>query len=245
MNKKQTVLSLAIFCFSITSHAQLPDPGFIVDNNTAIVITDPQNDFLSEHGVAWGLVGTSVKKNNTIENIETLFKLAEKFNITVVISPHFIYAHDKKWNSKGAMIEFAHQVDLFKKGDPIKEEDFENSGADFLQRYKKYIEKDNVIITSPHRVFGPESNDLVLQLRKRKIDKVILAGMLSNLCTESHLRELMEQGFEVGVVKDATAAVILPEMNGYEAALINYALIASHVYTTVEIKKEITDFYGK
>ena len=143
------------------------------------------------------------------------------------------------------MIEFAHQVDLFKKGDPIKEEGFENSGADFLQRYKKYIEKDNVIITSPHRVFGPESNDLVLQLRKRKIDKVILAGMLSNLCTESHLRELMEQGFEVGVVKDATAAVILPEMNGYEAALINYALIASHVYTTVEIKKEITDFYGK
>ena len=51
-----------------------------------------------------------------------------------------------------------------------------------------------------------EANDLVLQLRKQHVDQVILAGMSANLCTESHLRELLEQGFEVAVVKDATAA---------------------------------------
>jgi nicotinamidase-related amidase len=55
-------------------------------------------------------------------------------------------------------------------------------------------------------VWGPQTNDLVLQLRERRIDKVILAGMLANLCVESHLRELLEEGFEVAVVKDATAA---------------------------------------
>jgi Isochorismatase family len=54
-------------------------------------------------------------------------------------------------------------------------------------------------------VWGPETNDLVLQLRKRKISKIILGGMLANMCVESHLRELLEQGFEVAVVKDATA----------------------------------------
>ncbi|UTW65247.1 isochorismatase family protein [bacterium SCSIO 12643] len=236
MNKKNITLVSALF-ISLFSFAQLPDPGFEIDKNTAIVITDPQNDFLSEDGVAWGLVGPSVQKNNTIENIEILFQLGEKYNIPVFISPHFIYKHDHKWDSKGAMIAFAHNANLFTKGDPINDQGFKNSGADFLQRYKKYIESDNVIITSPHKVFGPESNDLVLQLRKRKINKVILGGMLSNLCTEAHLRELMEQGFEVGIVKDATAAAILPDMDGYETALVNYALIASHVFTTAEIQK--------
>jgi len=73
----------------------------------------------------------------------------------------------------------------------------------------------------------------VLQLRKRGIDKVILGGMSANLCTESHMRELIEQGFEVAVVKDATAAAITPELgDGYQAALINYGFIANAVITT-------------
>jgi hypothetical protein len=46
---------------------------------------------------------------------------------------------------------------------------------------------------------------LTLQLRKRRISKILLGGMLANICVESHLRDLLEQGFEVAVVKDATA----------------------------------------
>jgi nicotinamidase-related amidase len=61
-------------------------------------------------------------------------------------------------------------------------------------------------VVAPHRVWGPETSDLVLQLRKRRIGKIILGGMLANMCVESHLRELIEQGFEVAVAKDATAA---------------------------------------
>ena len=38
--------------------------------------------------------------------------------------------------------------------------------------------------------------------------KVILGGMLANMRVESYLRELLEQGFEVAVAKDATAAPI-------------------------------------
>ena len=34
-----------------------------------------------------------------------------------------------------------------------------------------------VFTDPPHRVFGPETNDLVLQLRKRKISKIILGGI--------------------------------------------------------------------
>ena len=89
------------------------------------------------------------------------------------------------------------------------------------------------MVASPHKVYGPESNDLVLQLRKRGIDRVILAGMSANLCVESHLRELLEQGFDVTVVKDATAAAITPELgDGYSSAITNYVFIANAVVTT-------------
>ena len=82
-------------------------------------------------------------------------------------------------------------------------EGFRGSGADWLERYKPYIEDGKTVITSPHKVYGPESNDLALQLRKRGKSKILLAGLSANLCVEAHLRELLEQGFEVTVVKDA------------------------------------------
>ncbi|MEH2442040.1 isochorismatase family protein [Nostoc sp.] len=60
--------------------------------------------------------------------------------------------------------------------------------------------------------------------------------MLANLCVEAHLRELLEQGFEVLVVKDATAAPRHPELgDGYKAALINFGYIANALLSTDEV----------
>ena len=98
----------------------------------------------------------------------------------------------------------------FFRPDPLGVDGFAGSGADWLDRYKPFIEDGKTVVVSPHKVWGPQTNDLVLQLRKRRVDKVILAGMLANLCVESHLRELLEQGFEVAVVKDATAGPAAP-----------------------------------
>lgn len=218
--------------------AQLPDPGFKIDRNTAIVITDPQNDFLSPEGVTWGVVGESVTKNNTVENLETLFKLAKERNMPVLISPHYYYEHDHKWKFEGALEKLMHNINMFDRGDQLSIDGFEGSGADFLDRYKKYIDQDYVTVVGPHKIYGPEQNDLSLQLRKQKIDKVILAGMSGNLCVESHLRELLEDGFEVAVVGDATASAIIPGYDGNLAAQTNYRFIASHVYKTDELAKE-------
>ena len=72
--------------------AQLPNPGMEIDpTNTALVITDPQNDFLSPDGVTWGVVGESVEANNTVDNIDTLFRLAKAHGIPVFVSPHYYY----------------------------------------------------------------------------------------------------------------------------------------------------------
>ena len=63
---------------------------------------------------------------------------------------------------------------------------------------------------------GPDTNDRMLQLRKRGVDRMILAEMSANLRTESHMRELLEQGFDVTVVSDGTAAAKTPELgDGY------------------------------
>src|SRR5438270_771466 len=123
----------------------------------------------------------------------------------------------------------------FPSPDPLSVQGLPGSGADWLAAYKSYIEDGQTIVVGPHKVWGPQTNDLVLQLRKRRVNKVILAGMLANLCVESHLRELLEQGFEVAVVKDATAAPRHPELgDGYRAAVVNYHFIANAVLTTSE-----------
>jgi nicotinamidase-related amidase len=96
------------------------------------------------------------------------------------------------------------------------------------------------VITSAHKVYGPESNDLVLQLRKRGIDQVVLAGMSANLCVESHLRELLEQGFAVAVVGDATAAAQIPGYDGYAAAMTNFRFLAGDVWSANEATERLS-----
>ncbi len=128
-----------------------------------------------------------------------------------------------------------HEIDMFARRDALSLDGFEGSGADWLELYKPLIADGETVITSPHKVYGPASNDLSLQLRKRGIDKVVLAGMSANLCVEAHLRQLLEDGFEVVVVKDATAAAQHPELgDGYQAALVNFGFLASAVLTTDE-----------
>ncbi|MDX1404571.1 MAG: cysteine hydrolase [Woeseiaceae bacterium] len=228
-------LALATLLAGTFARAQLPDPGMtITQGNTALVITDPQNDFLSPKGVTWGVVGESVTKNNTVENIETLFKAAKANGIPVFISPHYYYPTDKGWEFGGALEALMHAIGMFDRSGPLEVDGFEDSGADWLARYKPYIEDGATVVANPHKVYGPENNDLLLQLRKRGIDKVVLAGMSANLCVEAHLRELLERGFEVSVVTDATAAAIVPEGNGYEAALVNFRFLANDVIDTRE-----------
>jgi len=228
------IVALATLNTTAAVNAQLPDPGMeIVPGRTALVITDPQNDFLSPDGVTWGVVGKSVTDNNTVENIEALFEAAKANDIPVFISPHYYYPTDHGWQFEGALETLMHNIGMFDRAGALSLDGFEGSGPDWLEQYKQYINDGETVITSPHKVYGPETNDLVLQLRKRGIDKVILGGMSANLCTESHMRELLEQGFDVTVVSDGTAAAITPELgDGYAAALTNFRFMANAVVDT-------------
>lgn len=218
----------------------LPPSDMVLDlKRTALVVIDPQIDFLSPDGVTWGVVGASVTEHNTVANLGRLFDAAKKTDLTVAVSPHYYYPTDKGWKFEGALEKLMHKIGMFNRESPYTMEGFDGSGADFMPEYKEHIHDGKTIVTSPHKVYGPETNDLVLQLRKNGIDQVILAGMSANLCVESHLRELLEQGFEVAVVKDATAAAKLPEGDGYLAAITNFRYIANAVWTTDEAIKRM------
>ncbi len=224
----------------------LPKPGMIIDPaSTAIVITDPQNDFLSPDGVAWAVVGESVTENGTVENLEALFRTAAHYDVPLFVSPHYYFPHDHNWKFEGALEHLMHDIKMFDRPGPLDTSGFVGSGADWLSRYKPYITGDNVVVTSPHKVYGPESNDLVLQLRKRGISKVILGGMSANLCTESHMRELIEQGFEVTVVEDATAGAKTPAGDAHKIAVANFHYIASAVVTTDQAVAAIQAAFAK
>jgi nicotinamidase-related amidase len=211
----------------------LPVPGFEIEaGRTAVVITDPQNDFLHPDGVAWGVCGESATENNTVANLKNLMDTAISTGMQLVISPHYYYPTDHGWKFEGTLEKLMHAIHMFDRKSALNLDGFEGSGADWLEEFKPSINNKKTIICSPHKVFGPENNDLILQLQKQKVEKVILAGMSANLCVESHLRELLERGFEVVVAADASAAAKVPGLDGMLAALINFRMLASDVWTT-------------
>jgi nicotinamidase-related amidase len=213
----------------------LPPTGFLLNiANAALVVVDPQVDFLSPQGVSWGVFGASIVEHNTVPNIGRLFAAAKTAGLTVAVSPHYYYPHDHEWDFGGPLEKHMHNISMFGRKGPLTLDGFEGSGADFLPEYKPYILDGKTIVASPHKVYGPESTDLLLQLRKKGVSQVILAGMAANLCIEAHLRELIEQGFEVVVVRDATAGPRLPEGDGYLAAIVNFRFLAHALWTTDE-----------
>jgi nicotinamidase-related amidase len=224
----------------------LPPSGFVLDRDrAALVITDPQIDFLAPEGVSWPVFGESIQDNGTVAHIGELLRVAKLAGITVAVSPHYFYPTDKQWRFGDPLEQFMSGVGMFERRGAYTTDGFTGSGADFLPEYHEHIHDGRTVIASPHKIVGPESNDLVLQLRKRGITQVILAGMAANLCVEGHLRELIEQGFEVAVVKDATAGPRLPEGDGYLAALVNFRFLASAVWTTAEAVAQLVGDYSE
>ncbi|WP_454757626.1 cysteine hydrolase [Cupriavidus campinensis] len=218
----------------------LPSADLALDlARTALVVIDPQVDFMSPEGRSWGVVGESVTEQNLVPNLVRLFAAAKQAGICVAISPHYYFPHDHKWKVAGPAEMFQHAVGMFDRPGALTLEGFRDSGADFMPELKPYIEDGDTIICSTHKLYGPQANDLVLQLRKQRVDQVILAGMAANLCVESHLRDLLEHGFEVAVVRDAVAGPKLPEGDGYHAALVNFRYIANALWDTDETLRRL------
>ncbi len=196
--------------YAASKNPILPNPEMKLDlERTAFVAIDPRINFLSPKGATWPTLGEGMTERRTVQNLARLFKASKHARIIVAIS--------------------------------LTSEDLGGPGSDFMPELEQYIEDGKTIICSPHKPYSPlpRVNDIGLRLRKQHVDQIILAGVIANLGIESHLRDFLEQGFEVAVVRDAVAGPKLPEGNGYLSALINFRCIASALWTTEETVKRL------
>lgn len=108
----------------------LPQVDMTIEpGRTALVVTDPQIDFLSEKGVTWGVVGESVSEQGTVDTIRRLFAAAKAAGMPVFISPHDYYPHDHKWRFEGTLEKTMQAIGMFDRPGPLSLEGFEGSGA--------------------------------------------------------------------------------------------------------------------
>lgn len=201
-----------------------------------LVVVNPQIDFLSPQGVGWSIYGANIKENNTIENIGMLLRVAKALALPTFISYVVWNKQDFDSMPRVPMKNFIRGTSMcLGKGSGLNANDISNSGADFVPEYKPFILDNKSVLTTPRKDFGLNGSNLVSKLRQYGVRQVILCGMDANTHLDSHLRDLLAEGFDVGVVRDATAGAKLPEGDGYLAALINFRYLANELFFTSDI----------
>src|SRR6516225_707087 len=102
------------------------------NGDTPVVLIQPQNDFLQEHRLPWPFVGDRLLENNTVENMERIFKTAQDRGFEVFISPHYFFPTDRGWKFNGPMEADEASTRLFARRGRLDVEGFSGSGADWL-----------------------------------------------------------------------------------------------------------------
>jgi len=203
----------------------------ITAGRTALVLVDIQNDFLTDGGKYYVMIEELMKSNNVNANLETLLQTAKEHGYPVFMSPHYFFPHDHKGKTRLSPME-----DLALHGG----DDLPGTGADIPDRFRKYMEDENTTVVSRHVTYAP-TNDLAYMLRRQKIETVIMAGPVANLCLEDHMRNLIRDGFETVMVRDAVAAAANEEGAGYHAAMINWRFMANAVWDTKETVRRMIE----
>jgi nicotinamidase-related amidase len=123
----------------------------IQNTDTAVVFIDPQNDVLSETGASWTAVSASVTENRTVEHMEAIFQAAKSNGFNVFISPHYFYPTDDGWKVNGPLEAEEFKTRTFSRSGALTLDGFENSGADWLDRFKPYIEDGKTVVVAAMR----------------------------------------------------------------------------------------------
>jgi nicotinamidase-related amidase len=116
--------------YATPANSALPPSDMQLDlKRAALVVSDPQIDFLSPTGVTWGVVGESVTELDTVPNLDRLFAASKRAGVVVAVSPHYYYPTDKGWKFEGALEKLMHKIGMFNRSSPYSTEGFENSGG--------------------------------------------------------------------------------------------------------------------
>jgi nicotinamidase-related amidase len=190
-------------------------------SNTALVLVDPFNDFLSRRGKGWPIAGKVIKKVGLISNLQNLAEASRNAGWQIVFAPH----HQHR---KGSFSErrYKHPSQILQGITRIFQRDA--FGSKFYPTLKPLS---GDIIASEHDCSsGFTGTDLHEKLQEKSITHVVLAGLLSNTCIESTARSALDLGYHVTLLTDATAA--WSEEDHRAAVDLNYPHLAHALSTT-------------
>ena len=193
-------------------------------DQTALLLIDPYNDFLSEEGKIWPKVKDVAEANNLLNNLRTIVKAVRTAGIQVIIVPH------KRWEPTDYQY-WKHpnptQVGMMSRHTFAK-------GSWGGEWHPDFAPEDGDIIAKEHWAqSGFANTDLDMILKQRGFTHVIAIGLLANTCVESTCRFAMELGYHVTLVKDATAAYTAEMMHA--AHELNGPTFAHAILTTTEL----------
>jgi ureidoacrylate peracid hydrolase len=196
---------------------------------TGLIVVDPYNDFISEGGKVWDRIKGVAELNQCIPHMEQVLQAARRAGIRVFYAMHRRYRPGDydTWKYIAPIQSSARKSKAFEYG---------TWGGEIRSEFQP---QPGDVVTSEHwGSSGFASTDLDLQLRKRGIEKLIVIGMIAHTCVEATVRYAAELGYEVTVVKDATASYSDDHMHA--ALAINIPNYASAVVTADEIVEAIT-----
>jgi ureidoacrylate peracid hydrolase len=197
--------------------------------STALLVIDPYNDFISQGGKLWDRVKAVAEANQCVPHMMQVLAAARKAKLRVFYALHRRYRPGdyETWKYIAPVQKAAWGRKTFEYG---------TWGGEVRAEFEP---KAGDIIAAEHWCSSGFANtDLDLQLKKHGVHQLIVIGLIAHTCIEATVRYAAELGYEVTVVKDATADYSADEMH---AALdVNIPNYASAMVTTTEIVESIS-----
>ena len=191
--------------------------------STALLIIDPYNDFISEGGKVWDRIKNVAQANNCVPNMSDVMNASRKAGLRVFYALHHRYRPGdyETWKYIAPIQKTAWSRKTFEYG---------TWGGEIRA---EFAPQPGDIVAQEHWCSSGFANtDLDLQLKKHGIHQLIVVGLIAHTCVESTVRFAAELGYDVTVVKDATADY--GEEFMHAALVTNLPNYASAIVTTKE-----------
>jgi len=191
---------------------------------TALLVIDPYNDFISEGGKIWGRIKGVAEANSCVPHMVQVITAARHAGLRVYYALHHRYRPGdyESWKYIAPIQKAAWSSKAFEYG---------TWGGEIRSEFAP--QPGDIVALEHWGSSGFANTDLDLQLKKHGIHKLIVIGLIAHTCVEATVRYAMELGYEVTLVRDATADYSDREMH---AALdVNLPSYASAIVTTNQI----------
>ena len=195
---------------------------------TALLVIDPYNDFISEGGKIWSRLKAVAEANGCVPHMLQILNAARQAQLRVFHALHRRYRPGdyETWKYIAPIQKAAWSSKAFEYG---------TWGGEIRCEFAPVPGE---IVAQEHWCSSGFANtDLDLQLKKHGIHQLIVIGLIAHTCVEATVRYAAELGYEVTVVKDATASYSDDHMHA--ALAVNIPNYASAVVSTAEIAEAI------